>query len=59
MWVVGADARVRRRPVRVIALAEESAALAPGALRPGERVVALGAQLLREGQKVRLTAGAK
>lgn len=59
VWVVGADARVRRRPVRVIALAEESAALAPGALRPGERVVALGAQLLREGQKVRLTAGAK
>lgn len=56
VWVVGADRRVRRRAVRLVALAEESARLAPGALRPGERIVALGAQLLREGQQVRLAA---
>jgi len=55
VWVVGRDSRVRFRPVRVAALGEESAALA-GGLRPGERIVALGAQLLEPGQLVRSVA---
>lgn len=56
VWVVGADKRVHRRAVRVLGFTAETARLAPGALRSGERVVALGAQLLREGQQVRLEA---
>lgn len=56
VWVVRRG-RVALRPVRVVALSEESAELAAGALRPGERVVALGVQLLREGQAVRLAGG--
>ncbi len=56
VWVVAADGRVRLRQVRVAKLGEEDAVLVNGALRPGERVVALGAHLLREGEAVR-TAG--
>ena len=56
VWVIGADGRVHRRPVKLLGLSEESARVAPGALRPGERIVALGAQLLRDGQAVRVEA---
>ena len=55
VWVV-ADERVHFRPVRLAGLEEERALVAAG-LAPGERVVALGAHLLSEGQRVRL-AGA-
>lgn len=54
VWVIGKDARVRWRRVQVTALRDEAAVIAVGALRPGERIVALGAQLLRPGQHVRL-----
>jgi RND family efflux transporter MFP subunit len=53
VWVVKAG-RVTFRPVQVAALGEESASIAGGALAPGDRVVALGAQLLREGVPVRV-----
>lgn len=54
VWVVtGAPPVVRFRPVRVSALREEVAEISAG-LRGGERVVALGAHLLKEGQKVRI-----
>lgn len=56
VWVVGRDSRVHFRPVRVAALDEENATLA-GGLRPGERIVALGAQLLEPGQRIRSVAG--
>ena len=56
VWVIGQDLAVRWRPVRLIAWRDEGALVAPGALRPGERIVALGAQLLRPGERVRLEA---
>jgi RND family efflux transporter MFP subunit len=55
VWVVKTG-RVTFRPVQVATLGEETATIAPGALTPGDRIVALGAQLLREGQPVRLAA---
>jgi len=55
VWVVKAG-RVTFRRVQVAALGEETASIAPGALAPGDRIVALGAQLLREGQAVRAAA---
>ena len=55
LWVIGTDRRARWRRVTVVAWRDETALLATGTLRPGERIVALGAQLLRAGQKVRLT----
>lgn len=47
------DGRVSFRPVRVVSFDEETARIAPGALRVGDRIVALGANLLREGQAVK------
>ena len=57
VWVVRSG-RVTLRRVQVAALGEETASIAPGALAPGERIVALGAHLLREGQPVRVAAAA-
>lgn len=54
VWIVGEGRKVSLRAVRVVALGEEMATIAPGTVRPGDRVVALGAQLLREGETVRL-----
>lgn len=52
VWVVERG-QVRRRAVKLAALEEERALVSAG-LAAGERVVALGAHLLREGQAVRL-----
>jgi RND family efflux transporter MFP subunit len=53
VWVVEPGlSTVEFRPVRVAALGQEEVRLASG-VRPGERVVALGAHLLKPGQKVR------
>ncbi len=58
VWVVsGEPAKVSWRPVTVERLDDDSARVA-GALTQGERVVALGAQLLREGEQVRVTGQA-
>lgn len=57
VWVVRSG-RVTLRRVQLAALGEETASIAPGALSPGERIVALGAHLLREGQPVRVAAAA-
>ena len=58
VWVIGGgrNPKVSWRPVRLAALGEETAAVSAG-LRRGERLVALGAHLLRQGQAVRI-AGA-
>lgn len=55
VWVVvdGAPAQVARRPVQVHGLSDDVARVA-GDLKPGERVVSLGAHLLHEGEPVRL-----
>jgi len=58
VWVVnGEPARVAWRPVTVLHLDDDSARVS-GTLKQGERVVALGAQLLREGEPVRVSGQA-
>lgn len=56
VWVVGSGGKVNFRRVRILSLAEEDIRIAPGALRSGERIVVLGAHLLREGDAVRIAA---
>ncbi len=54
VWVVsGEPAKVTWRPVAVRRIDDESARVV-GRLEQGERIVALGAQLLREGEEVRV-----
>jgi RND family efflux transporter MFP subunit len=56
VWIVsGEPAKVSWRPVTVQQLDDDSARVA-GSLKQGDRIVALGAHLLREGESVR-TAG--
>lgn len=57
VWIVTAHRRVRLQPVRVEEFGDETARLAPGALRGGERIVALGGQLLHESDFVRVASG--
>jgi hypothetical protein len=45
------------RAVRITALGEETATISEG-LRGGEQLVALGAHMLHQGERVRLLAGA-
>jgi RND family efflux transporter MFP subunit len=55
VWLVEGEApRVRWRAVQVAGLGDEAASVV-GELKPGDRVVALGAHLLHEGEQVRLT----
>lgn len=55
VWVVRAARRptVTWRPVRLAGIGEETATIV-GGLKPGERFVAIGAHMLREGQAVRI-----
>ncbi|KAG8152579.1 efflux RND transporter periplasmic adaptor subunit [Burkholderia catarinensis] len=58
VWVVdGQPAKVSWRPVTVEHLDDDSAHVA-GELKQGDRIVALGAQLLREGEPVRVASQA-
>jgi len=58
VWIIsGEPAKVSWRPVTVLHLGDDEAHVA-GALEPGDRVVALGAHLLREGEQVRVAANA-
>ncbi len=58
VWVVnGEPAKVSWRPVTVQRVSDEGARVA-GRLKPGDRIVALGAHLLREGEKVRVASQA-
>jgi RND family efflux transporter MFP subunit len=55
VWLVeGETSRVTWRAVQVIGISDEAASVV-GDLEAGDRVVALGAHLLREGEQVRLT----
>lgn len=58
VWIIGADAKVRFRTAQPLRLTEEEALLPAAALPPGTRIVALGGQVLHEGQKVRFAAQA-
>lgn len=53
VWVVNGG-QVRFRPVRIVRLGEEAAAIEGGGFAGGERIVALGAHLLRDGERVRV-----
>jgi RND family efflux transporter MFP subunit len=57
VWVLGGEDRVSWRPVKLAAVGEETAVVAAG-LHPGERIVALGAHMLHQGEAVRIYAGA-
>jgi len=58
VWrVEGGTPRVTWRAVEVVGLGDEVAAVV-GDLEPGDRIVALGAHLLREGESVRLAEAA-
>ena len=53
MWVIGgAPAQVSWRPVKVQRLQEDGADV--DGLKAGERIVALGAHLLHQGEQVRV-----
>jgi RND family efflux transporter MFP subunit len=57
VWVIDpATATLSRRPVRVAKLGSETALLSNG-LKPGERIVALGAHLVKEGERVKVLPG--
>jgi RND family efflux transporter MFP subunit len=54
VWLVQGDSpRVTWRPVQIASLSEASASVR-GNLKTGDRVIALGAHLLREGEPIRL-----
>ncbi|ATE78254.1 efflux RND transporter periplasmic adaptor subunit [Pseudomonas frederiksbergensis] len=55
VWVIaGEPAKVSWRPVQVLGLSDDAARVA-GDLKVGERIVGLGAHLLRDGEEVRLS----
>ena len=54
VWLIGGEpAKVSWRPVVIRQLGDDRARIT-GQLRPGDQVVALGAHLLSEGQRVRV-----
>lgn len=59
IWTVGTNGIVRKRPVKVIRLFDETALIAGLSLARGERIVAMGAHLLRDGQRVRIESSAR
>ena len=59
VWVLtGNPAHVTWRPVTVRAISDDTARVV-GQIKPGDRVVALGAHLLNEGQQVRVASDVK
>lgn len=58
VWVVGPDATVSRVAVEIGEMRDDGVLVEDG-LRPGDRVVVAGANLLHAGQKVRLEEGVR
>ena len=57
VWVINPDTTsLSRRPVEVAKLGSENALVSKG-LKPGERILALGAHLVKEGERVRILSG--
>lgn len=57
VWVIHPNSfTVSRRPVAVAKLGSETALVSKG-LKPGERILALGAHLVKEGEKVMILSG--
>jgi RND family efflux transporter MFP subunit len=58
VWIINPEtSSLSRRPVEVAKLGSETALVSKG-LKPGERILALGAHLVKEGERVRILAGA-
>jgi len=58
VWIINSEtSSLSRRPVEVAKLGSETALVSKG-LKPGERILALGAHLVKEGEKVRILSGA-
>jgi RND family efflux transporter MFP subunit len=58
VWIVNENSEVQHRSVTIASIGKEDVVLA-GGVQAGERVVALGAHLLHEGQVVHLSNGEK
>lgn len=60
VWTIAGQAnpKVSWRPVKLVTIGEEAATVTAG-LRPGERFVALGAHMLRQGQQVRIVGAVR
>jgi len=59
VWVINPDATtLSRRPVAVAKLGSETALVSKG-LKQGERILALGAHLVKEGERVMILSGPK
>jgi len=57
VWVVDPNSStLSRRPVEVAKLGSETALVSKG-LKPGEQILALGAHLVKEGEKVKILSG--
>ncbi|MDD2734436.1 MAG: efflux RND transporter periplasmic adaptor subunit [Desulfuromonadaceae bacterium] len=57
VWVINPDGMtLSRRPVEVAKLGSETALVSKG-IKPGERILALGAHLVKEGEKVKVLSG--
>ena len=57
VWVINPDtSSISRRPVEVAKFGSETALVSKG-LKPGERILALGAHLVKEGERVRILPG--
>jgi RND family efflux transporter MFP subunit len=57
VWVINPDtSSLSRRTVEVARLGSETALVSKG-LKPGERILALGAHLVKEGEKVKILSG--
>ncbi|HBA88403.1 MAG TPA: efflux RND transporter periplasmic adaptor subunit [Geobacter sp.] len=58
VWIINPQtSSLSRRPVEVAKLGSETALVSKG-LKPGERILALGAHLVKEGERVRILSGA-
>jgi RND family efflux transporter MFP subunit len=58
VWVINSDtSSLTRRPVEVAKLGSETALVSKG-LKPGERILALGAHLVKEGERVKILSSA-
>jgi len=57
VWVINPNtSTLSRRPVEVAKLGSETALVSKG-LKPGERILALGAHLVKEGERVKIISG--
>lgn len=56
VWVINPESSLSRRPVDVAKLGSETALIGKG-LKPGERILALGAHLVQEGERVKILPG--